>query len=94
MPGTDKNERKLHPWLRVVKNCNRTVNAVRADGSTRVACSSSREQVPVAPIYAELAQQQTSVPRWTEELQTSTARLSRRLKLPETAPGCAPRERA
>ena len=86
MPGTDKNERKLHPWLRVVKNGNRAVNAVRADGSTRVACSSSTEKEPVAPIYAELAQQQAAVPRWTEELQPTTAKLSRRPKLPETAP--------
>lgn len=86
MPGTDKNERKLHPWLRVVKNGNRAVNAVRADGSTRVACSSSTESEPAAPIYAELAQQQASVPRWTEELQPTAAKLSRRLKLPETAP--------
>ena len=86
MPGTDKNERKLHPWLRVVKNGNRTVNAVRADGSTRVACSSSEERVPVAPIYAQLAQQETSNPRWTEQLQSATAKLPKRLKLPETAP--------
>ena len=86
MPGTDKNERKLHPWLRVVKNGNRAVNAVRADGSTRVACSSSTEKEPVAPIYAELAQQEASVPRWTEELQPTAAKLSRRPKLPETAP--------
>ena len=39
MARSDKYSRKLHPWLRVVQNGTRDVNAVRADGSTRVACA-------------------------------------------------------
>lgn len=36
---TNKYSRKLHPWLRMVQNGDRDVNALRADGSTRVACT-------------------------------------------------------
>jgi subtilisin family serine protease len=88
MPVTDNNERKLHPWLRVVKNGNRVVNAVRADGSTRVACSApdSEQGVRAAPIYAELAQQEGVVPRWTEQVQPSKSKLLKRPKLPELPP--------
>jgi hypothetical protein len=39
MARTNKYSRKLHPWLRMVQNGARDVNAVRADGSTRVACA-------------------------------------------------------
>lgn len=86
MPGTDKNERKLHPWLRVVKNGNREVNTVRSDGSTRVACSSPTETVAVAPVHAELAQQQIANPRWSAQLQLPAGKLGRRPKLPERPP--------
>lgn len=85
---TDKNERKLHPWLRVIKNGSRVVNAVRADGSSRVACSTLDDEggVRAAPIYAELAQQTAAVPRWTELVQPSSARLPARPKFSETRP--------
>jgi hypothetical protein len=39
MARTDKQSRKLHPWLRMVQNGTRGVNALRADASTRVACT-------------------------------------------------------
>ncbi len=39
MARTNKYSRKLHPWLRMVQNGARDVNALRADGSTRVACA-------------------------------------------------------
>ncbi len=88
MPITDENERKLHPWLRVVKNGNGAVNAVRADGSTRVACSTIAEEggIQTAPIYVELAQQEAAVPRWTELVQPSTDKLSTRPKFAELPP--------
>ena len=88
MPVTDENERKLHPWLRVVKNGNGEVNAVRADGSTRVACSASDLDagVQAAPIYAKLAQQEVATPRWTEVVQPSPVKLSRRPKLSDLRP--------
>ncbi len=87
MPVTDKNERKLHPWLRVVKNGNSAVNAVRADGSTKVACSASdkKEDVPPTPIYAELAKQEGVIPRWTDLVRPSHARLPTRPKLSESS---------
>ncbi len=85
MPFIDNDARKLHPWLRVVKNGDRMVNAVRADGSTRVACSSSEEEegMQAAPIYTQMAQQEAFVPRWTELVQPSPAKLSKRPKLPD-----------
>jgi subtilisin family serine protease len=85
MPVTDKNERKLHPWLRVVRNSNRFDNATRADGSTRVACTTAPEEEggEVAPIYAELAQQEAVVPRLTELVQPSPASRPKRPPISE-----------
>ena len=85
MPTTDLNERKLHPWLRVVRNGSRTVNAVRADGSTRVACAASDKDdgVPAPPIYAQMANQAVAVPRWTDAVEPSAPRLSKRSTPPE-----------
>lgn len=82
---TDKNERKLHPWLRVIKNGNRVVNAVRADGSTRVACSITDKAggVPAPAIYAQMANQQAAVPNWTERAEPAQPNLTERPKLGE-----------
>lgn len=82
MPYTDENARKLHPWLRVVRNGDRVVNAVRADGSTRVACSTTQQdQLPTAPIHEQLTQQTTSVPRMTDSVPRSPGKLKKRPKL-------------
>jgi subtilisin family serine protease len=88
MQATDQNERKLHPWLRVVRNGSRAVNAVRADGSTRVACSASdtQEGIPAPPIYTELARQEAAVPRWTESVEPSSVKLSKRPRFSESLP--------
>jgi hypothetical protein len=65
MAHTDDHARKLHPWLRVVKNGDQTVNAVRSDGSARMACAASveTEGLETAPMYAQMAEQVMSVPR-------------------------------
>ncbi|HEX5736367.1 MAG TPA: S8 family serine peptidase [Blastocatellia bacterium] len=85
MQNIDDNSRKLHPWLRIVNNGNRVVNAGRADGSARVASSTPDEEggVQVAPIHIQLAQQEAIVPRWTESVQASPAKLPKRPKLNE-----------
>lgn len=84
MPRTDDHARKLHPWLRVVKNGDQVVNAVRSDGSARIACAASVEAagLETAPIYTQLAQQVMSVPRWTELVEAPPAKLAKRAKLP------------
>jgi len=88
---------KLHPWLRIVRNGDRVVNATRSDGSTKVACSAPvgpgavaaavyaeaapGAAVPTAPVYAQQAQQATATPRWTAEVKTGTGKLPKRPKL-------------
>ena len=88
MTYTDDNARKLHPWLRVVRNGDQVVNAVRSDGSTRVACTTSvnADGVQAAPIHAQLAQQAVPVPRWTERVQPAPAELPERAKLSARPP--------
>ena len=88
MPRTDDHARKLHPWLRVVKNGDQVVNAVRSDGSARMACAASVETqgLETAPIYAQLAQQEMAVPRWTENVEPPPAKLEKRVKLADAAP--------
>src|SRR5688572_9881766 len=88
MPETDVGARKLHPWLRKVKNGDRAVNATRSDGSTRVASAAAvdESEVPAAAIYAQLAQQSAAAPRWTAEVKPSTAKLSKRPKLRDRPP--------
>jgi subtilisin family serine protease len=88
MTYTDDNTRKLHPWLRVVRNGDRVVNATRSDGSTRVACATSAKEggVQAAPIHVQLAQQSFPVPRWTKALQPSSGELPKRAKLSERPP--------
>jgi len=88
MQDTDDNARKLHPWLRVVSNGDRVVNAVRSDGSTRMACAASvkEEGMQPAPICAQLAQQAVPFPRRTETAQPSPTELPERLTLPERPP--------
>lgn len=83
---TEDSSRKMHPWLRVVRNGGRVVNATRADGSSRVACSEPAETkgLQVAPIYLQMAQQTTAVPRWTECAPRESTRLPKRPKLPES----------
>ena len=50
---------RLHPRLRVLKNGDRVVNAVRSDATTTVACAltafSREEGVPAAPAIAASA---------------------------------------
>ncbi|MBA3321071.1 MAG: S8 family peptidase [Pyrinomonadaceae bacterium] len=85
----DKYARKLHPWLRVVKNGDRGVNTVRADSSTRVACSTTpnnKEGLPATPIYAQMAQQAAFAPGWTSLVEQSTAKLSKRPEPSERLP--------
>ena len=88
MPRTDDHARKLHPWLRVVKNGDQVVNAVRSDGSARMACAASVETqgLETAPIYARLAQQEMAVPRWTENVEPPPAKLEKRVKLADAEP--------
>ncbi len=81
-------DRKLHPWLRVVTNGDQTVNAMRADGSSRTACA-----VPVdvagqqpAPIYAQLTQEVAYAPRWTAQVERPSGRLPKQVKLAESQP--------
>ena len=85
---TDKNERKLHPWLRVVRNGSRDVNAIRADGSIRVACSAPDDEsgVKAPAIYEQLAQQQVTAPHWTETVQAPPGKLPKQQKLSELPP--------
>lgn len=88
MAADDRNVRKLHPWLRVVRNGDRVVNATRSDGSTRMACSVSAAEtgVPSAPIYEQFAQQSVGQPRWTSAVEEPAEKLSRRRKLYEGDP--------
>jgi len=81
----EDNGRKLHPWLRIVRNGSRSVNAVRSDGSTRVACTVSTQAygVQAAPVHELLAQQACDVPRLSEQVQLSSAKLPKRSKLRE-----------
>lgn len=59
MAPRDDTSRKLHPWLRVIRNGDAIVNAVRSDGSTRMACSVSVTPetggTAVAPVHVEQA---------------------------------------
>lgn len=79
----DDNGRKLHPWLRLVRNGDRVVNAVRSDASTRVACTVPVQEngVHATPALQLLAQQSSDVPRLSEQVQSSSARLPKRAKL-------------
>lgn len=83
----DNNDRKLHPWLRIVKNGDGVVNAGRADGSTRVASSATHEKggVQAAPIHEQMARQGAPVPNWTAAVQSAAAAapLPKRHKLGE-----------
>jgi subtilisin family serine protease len=65
MPRQNITSHKLHPWLRVIRNGSRTVNAVRSDGSTRVASSASQGDVPVAAAHEAMAKQDGQRPGWT-----------------------------
>ena len=88
MPPTGDFARKLHPWLRIVKNGGQEVNAVRSDGSARMACAAAVDAagLETAPIYEQLANQVMSVPRWTASVEPPRAKLGKRLKLPDTKP--------
>lgn len=87
-PQLDLNARKLHPYLRIVGNGDRVVNATRSDGSTKVACSATQaaDGVRAAPVYQQMAQQSAASPRWTDQVEPSTAKLTKRPKLPERPP--------
>ncbi len=67
MPRSNDYSRKLHPYLRVIADGDQSVNAVRSDGSVRVASSIPVDDKgqQVAPIHEELAQQAAYLPRWT-----------------------------
>ena len=64
MARIDRNSRKLHPWLRVVQNGARDVNAVRADVSTRVACATAvgSDGLDTAPEVSEGLDQYAAYP--------------------------------
>ena len=87
-PPADEYARKLHPWLRVVTNGDQAVNAVRSDGSARMASAvpADAEGQPAAPIYEQLAQQVASVPRWTEQVAPPSGRLPKQVKLSDSEP--------
>ena len=78
--------RKLHPWLRVVQDGDGVVNAVRSDGSARVACSAPIAQVSAAPLQAELEQSATAMPRATERVERPAGRLPKQHRLAEGPP--------
>jgi subtilisin family serine protease len=78
MPRIDQDVHKLHPWLRVIRNGSRTVNAVRSDGSTRVASTESVRSVETAPVYEQMSQLAAAVPRWTEAVVPATGKVQRR----------------
>lgn len=86
--GTNDNARKLHPWLRVVRNGDRVVNAMRSDGSARMACATPVEEdrPETAAVYAEMVQQVVAVPRWTESMAAPHTKLPKRAKLADGAP--------
>ncbi len=88
MPEPDAHARKLHPWLRKVRNGDRVVNATRSDGSTLVASSAPVDDrnAPAAAIYAQMAQQTAAAPRWTAEVLPSEPKLAKRPKLHERPP--------
>jgi subtilisin family serine protease len=79
----DRHVRKLHPWLRVVKNGDQIVNAVRSDASSRVACSSpvGEPGFEAAPVFADVVQVAMALPRWTEAVQTAPTKLPKRVSL-------------
>ncbi|MCX2933390.1 S8 family serine peptidase [Mycobacterium sp. CVI_P3] len=85
MRRTDDYAHKLHPWLRVAANSSQVVNAIRSDGSARMASDISLETkgVPIAPIHAELAQQVTLEPRWTAGIESVSGLLPKRPKIIE-----------
>lgn len=87
----DDTSRKLHPWLRVIRNGDAIVNAVRADGSTRMACSVSTDAdaggTDVAPAYAEQAELSTpNTPLLEAAAPAPPKRLPKRAKLEEQPP--------
>jgi subtilisin family serine protease len=82
--GDARTTRKLHPWLRVVRNGDRFVNATRSDGSTRIACSAPVSEA--ASINLKFAQDFTPVPRRTEEFQMARKELPARPKFSEQPP--------
>lgn len=85
----DQNDRKLHPWLRIVKNGDGVVNAGRADGSTRVASSATQEDkggVQVASLHQQMAEQDAPVPNWTAAVRTPVDELPERPKFGERRP--------
>src|SRR5262245_49826320 len=53
-----------------------------------MACAASVETqgLETAPMYAQLAQQVMSVPRWTELVELPPAKMAKRAKLPDTKP--------
>lgn len=79
----DDTSRKLHPWLRVIRNGDSTVNAVRSDGSTRMACAAppNASGTDVAPAYAELAAGLSPFSAVPETGADPAGRLPRRPKL-------------
>ncbi|HEU4690712.1 MAG TPA: hypothetical protein VFS23_20225, partial [Vicinamibacterales bacterium] len=72
-------ERRLHPKLRVLKNGDRRVNALRSQGSVLVACATKplEDEASVEPIY-QLSQ--PDVP-WTDQVKPRRGALPKRAKL-------------
>lgn len=74
--------RRLHPRLRVVRNGDRFVNAVRSDGSTTVACglpASPETGVPTAPALA--AQSPVDLESLRGVIAKPKTKLPRRIKM-------------
>jgi subtilisin family serine protease len=84
----DEHARKLHPRLRVLKNGDRIVNAVRSDGATTVVSSApttGTNAIESAPLYTVSAGA-VSLPRWTARVPARAGRLPAREKLARRPP--------
>jgi subtilisin family serine protease len=83
----DDKSRKLHPWLRIVRNGDRIVNTQRSDGSTRVATLASTEKKALKPASVNTISPETcALPRWTEQIETRVAALPKRAKMAQRPP--------
>ena len=80
----ERSERRLHPRLRVIRNGDQFVNAIRSDAATTVACalSTSRDGVPPAPALAAASETDLAALRGIAEAPRSR-KLPKRAKMEE-----------
>ena len=80
----ERSERRLHPRLRVIRNGDQFVNAIRSDAATTVACalSTSRDGVPPAPALAAASETDLAALRGIAEAPKSR-KLPKRAKMEE-----------